>query len=190
MASPPRVKGNVLVVGVVSLTLAAVGYGTVYLPFYADRERLRGVRTSERRIPEGARKEILAHLQKEEAHRRELESQLAAAPPEEEPPANLPKKASDNKQSKSMWKMLDFSSKQQKPPPTKIDENTPLWKVFEEQQKQLQRQEEEGADDGPGFRPDQFKLSDKARSRIMEAIKASEDEDRRQAEAKAASKKN
>ena len=36
-------SGSALVVGIVGLTLGALGIGTVYLPFVADKDRLRGM---------------------------------------------------------------------------------------------------------------------------------------------------
>jgi hypothetical protein len=36
-------SGSTLVVGIVGLTLGALGIGTVYLPYIADKDRLRGM---------------------------------------------------------------------------------------------------------------------------------------------------
>jgi hypothetical protein len=36
-------SGSALVVGIVGLTLGALGIGTVYLPFIADKDKLRGM---------------------------------------------------------------------------------------------------------------------------------------------------
>ena len=38
-----HVSGSKLVVIAVTATLAAIGIGTIYLPFYADRDKLRGM---------------------------------------------------------------------------------------------------------------------------------------------------
>ena len=38
-----RTSGSKLVGAAVALTAAAVGVGTIYLPFYADKDRLRGL---------------------------------------------------------------------------------------------------------------------------------------------------
>ena len=41
--SAARNSGSKLVFGAVTLTLAAVGVGTIYLPFIADKDRIRGL---------------------------------------------------------------------------------------------------------------------------------------------------
>jgi hypothetical protein len=38
-----RNNGSKMVVAAVSLTLAAVGVGTIYLPFIADKDKIRGL---------------------------------------------------------------------------------------------------------------------------------------------------
>jgi hypothetical protein len=43
MIGAARNTGSKLVAGAVALTVAAVGVGTIYLPFIADRDRLRGM---------------------------------------------------------------------------------------------------------------------------------------------------
>jgi hypothetical protein len=43
MSGAARNTGSKLVAGAVTLTVAAVGVGTIYLPFVADRDRLRGM---------------------------------------------------------------------------------------------------------------------------------------------------
>lgn len=39
----PRVDGTKLVIAAVAATLTAVGIGTIYVPFFADRDKLRGL---------------------------------------------------------------------------------------------------------------------------------------------------
>jgi hypothetical protein len=43
MAASARSSGSKLVIGAVTGTLAAVGIGTIYLPFIADRDKMRGM---------------------------------------------------------------------------------------------------------------------------------------------------
>jgi hypothetical protein len=38
----PKVQGTTLVVAGVTLILGTLGIGTIYLPFYADRDKMRG----------------------------------------------------------------------------------------------------------------------------------------------------
>lgn len=39
----PKINGKTLVVIASTATLCAVGFGTVYLPFFADRDKIRGM---------------------------------------------------------------------------------------------------------------------------------------------------
>jgi hypothetical protein len=39
----PRVDGKTLVLIATTATVCAVGFGTVYLPFYADKDKIRGL---------------------------------------------------------------------------------------------------------------------------------------------------
>jgi Tfp pilus assembly protein PilN len=65
---PPRTDGRKLVALAASATVAAVGVGTIYLPFMADRDKLRGLfEEGEQTIPEGARREIQAIMKAEAA---------------------------------------------------------------------------------------------------------------------------
>jgi hypothetical protein len=53
----PRVDGKKLVTVVTLGTLAAVAVGEIWLPFFADRDKIRGL-FEEDEVPEGARKEM------------------------------------------------------------------------------------------------------------------------------------
>jgi hypothetical protein len=39
----PKVDGKILVLIATTATVCAVGFGTVYLPFYADKDKIRGL---------------------------------------------------------------------------------------------------------------------------------------------------
>ena len=72
----PRTDGRKLVALATTATLAAIGVGTIYLPFMADRDKLRGLsEEGEDSIPEGARREIQA-MMKEEQRREEQQQQI------------------------------------------------------------------------------------------------------------------
>ena len=43
MAAPIRSSGSKVVIAAVTATLTAVGIGTIYLPFIADRDKMRGM---------------------------------------------------------------------------------------------------------------------------------------------------
>ena len=74
-------SGKQLVAFAVAATVGAVGIGTIYLPFMADRDKLRGLfEEGEEQIPEGARREI-RDIMKKEAMEREIQ-QSEAAPQE------------------------------------------------------------------------------------------------------------
>ena len=61
-----RTDGRKLVAMAFTATVAALGVGTIYLPFMADRDKLRGLfEEGEESIPEGARREIQAIVKKE-----------------------------------------------------------------------------------------------------------------------------
>lgn len=70
-----RTDGRKLVTLAAALTAGALGVGTIYLPFMADRDKLRGLfEEGEETIPEGARREIKA-IMKAEAEQARLEQQ-------------------------------------------------------------------------------------------------------------------
>eukprot|EP00544_Gedaniella_sp_CCMP2646_P009352 CAMPEP_0202480094 /NCGR_PEP_ID=MMETSP1361-20130828/220_1 /ASSEMBLY_ACC=CAM_ASM_000849 /TAXON_ID=210615 /ORGANISM="Staurosira complex sp., Strain CCMP2646" /LENGTH=89 /DNA_ID=CAMNT_0049107495 /DNA_START=113 /DNA_END=382 /DNA_ORIENTATION=- len=58
----PKVDGRKIVVVATAGTLAAVAFGQIYLPFIADRDKIRGL-SEEDEVPEGARKEMEALFQ-------------------------------------------------------------------------------------------------------------------------------
>lgn len=63
-------SGKQLVTFAVAATVGAIGIGTIYLPFMADRDKLRGLfEEGEQQIPEGARREIRDILKKEAMER-------------------------------------------------------------------------------------------------------------------------
>ena len=72
-----RIDGKKLVSLAAVATVGAIGIGTIYLPFLADRDKLRGLfEEGEDSIPEGARREIQAVMKAErekEQHSREEE---------------------------------------------------------------------------------------------------------------------
>lgn len=53
----PKVDGRKIVAIATAGTLAAVAFGQIYLPFIADRDKVRGL-SEEDEVPEGARKEM------------------------------------------------------------------------------------------------------------------------------------
>lgn len=70
-----RTDGRKLVTLAAAATVGALGVGTIYLPFMADRDKLRGLfEEGEETIPEGARREIKA-IMKAEAEQKRLEQQ-------------------------------------------------------------------------------------------------------------------
>jgi hypothetical protein len=80
-----RQSGKQLVTFAVAATVGAVGFGTIYLPFMADRDKLRGLHEEgEEQIPEGARREIRAIMKKEAAERVEREGLSQAAQQEQQ----------------------------------------------------------------------------------------------------------
>lgn len=63
-----RTDGRKLVALAATATVAAIGVGTIYLPFIADRDKLRGLfEEGEQAMPEGARREIQRILKAERA---------------------------------------------------------------------------------------------------------------------------
>lgn len=59
-------SGKQLVTLAITATVSAIGIGTIYLPFVADRDKLRGLfEEGEEQIPEGARREIRDIMRKE-----------------------------------------------------------------------------------------------------------------------------
>ncbi len=71
-----RTDGRKLVALAATATVAAIGIGTIYLPFIADRDKLRGLfEEGEQAMPEGARREIQRILKAERAEAELLQQQ-------------------------------------------------------------------------------------------------------------------
>jgi hypothetical protein len=72
-----RTDGRKLVGIAVALTVTALGVGTIYLPFVADRDKLRGLfEEGDSAVPEGARRQMkaMAKAEVEEAERKQRRS--------------------------------------------------------------------------------------------------------------------
>jgi hypothetical protein len=93
MSGAARNNGSKLVVAAVALTLTAAGVGTVYLPFFADRDRLRGMH-EEGEMSDADKKEY-------ERAMSEMSMKLDQANPTP-PPSN------------SMWKRMNDAATQRK----------------------------------------------------------------------------
>ena len=101
MAAPVRSSGSKIVVVAVTATLGMVGFGSIYLPFFADRDKLRGMH-EEKDAPTGA---LLA--QEIQKFRRE-----GSPNPVESPTANMGDTAEVHEKgnsSGSMWKNMKRS---------------------------------------------------------------------------------
>jgi hypothetical protein len=73
-------SGKQLVTIAVAATIGAIGIGTIYLPFMADRDKLRGLfEEGDEQIPEGARREIRDIMKREAAEREQGGAQPKAA---------------------------------------------------------------------------------------------------------------
>jgi hypothetical protein len=69
-----RTDGRKLVALAGTAIVGALGVGTIYLPFIADRDRLRGLfEEGEESIPEGARREIQAIMKAEAESQKRME---------------------------------------------------------------------------------------------------------------------
>ncbi|KAL9188800.1 hypothetical protein ACHAXT_007178 [Thalassiosira profunda] len=98
----PRTDGRKLVALAATATVGALGFATLYLPFVADRDKLRGLFEEEDagNIPEGARREIRAAMKADaERERRLQEQQGQQQQPMDEGPQQQPQKATAG----SMW---------------------------------------------------------------------------------------
>jgi hypothetical protein len=81
----------------VALTVSALGVGTIYLPFIADRDKLRGLfEEGDDAVPEGARRQLkaMAKQEAEDAERLRMSQQQ-----QEEQPHQQRQRASAG----SMW---------------------------------------------------------------------------------------
>lgn len=73
-----RTDGRKLVGIAVALTVSALGVGTIYLPFIADRDKLRGLfEEGDDAVPEGARRQLkaMAKQETEDAERLRMSQQ-------------------------------------------------------------------------------------------------------------------
>lgn len=92
-----RQSGKQLVALAVMATISAIGIGTIYLPFMADRDKLRGLfEEGEGAIPEGARREI-RDIMKREAAENDRQREMGQQKQEQQQPVQ--QKASAG----SMW---------------------------------------------------------------------------------------
>jgi len=69
-----RTDGRKLVAVAGTAIVGALGFATIYLPFVADRDKLRGLfEEGEESIPEGARREIQAIMKAEKESQKRME---------------------------------------------------------------------------------------------------------------------
>ena len=72
-----RTDGRKLVAFAGSAIVGALGFATIYLPFVADRDKLRGLfEEGEESIPEGARREIQAIMKAERESQQRMDEVL------------------------------------------------------------------------------------------------------------------
>jgi len=72
-----RTDGRKLVALAGTAIVGALGFATIYLPFMADRDKLRGLfEEGEQSIPEGARREIQAIMKAERESQQRMEEVL------------------------------------------------------------------------------------------------------------------
>lgn len=90
-----RNSGSRVVVMAVTATLAAIGVGTIYLPFVADKDKVRGLH-EESEMDERSRREYEAMLRQMSQEQQGAEGNTSAPPPP--------------RQSNSMWSRLKRSS--------------------------------------------------------------------------------
>ena len=93
MAANARSSGSRLVVAAVAATVSAVGIGTIYLPFFADRDQIRGMHEEKGAPTSAMLAQEIKKLQKEGLLKKDEEHQV-----------NIP----ENKRlvSGSMWKNM------------------------------------------------------------------------------------
>ncbi|KAL7566753.1 hypothetical protein ACA910_017801 [Epithemia clementina (nom. ined.)] len=99
--SVQRRSGASVVGVVVAVTLAAVGVGTIYLPFIADRDKLRGLNEDSDKEYEKMLKAQLKEMKANQLKQQPMEGDAAAA-------ADKPDVA---KTHNSMWQALSRGSK-------------------------------------------------------------------------------
>jgi hypothetical protein len=92
MAANARSSGSKLVVAAVVGTFSAVGIGTIYLPFFADRDEIRGMHEEKGAPPSAMLAQEIKKLQKEGLLKGDAEHQV-----------NIPE---SKRAAGSMWKNM------------------------------------------------------------------------------------
>lgn len=98
-----RFNGSKVVVAAVVATLTAVGIGTVYVPFYADKDKLRGLHEeADGGLSDRERREYEKYLQ-------QIQQQGGSLPPSEipVPERSMPK-------GNSMWTRMNQATSEKK----------------------------------------------------------------------------
>ena len=95
-----RNSGSRVVLMAVTGTLAAIGVGTIYLPFIADKDKVRGLH-EESEMDERSRREYEAMLRQMGANNNGVAEGGGAPAAEQQPPP---------RQSNSMWSRLKRNS--------------------------------------------------------------------------------
>lgn len=105
-------NGSKLVIIAVTSTLAAVGIGTIYLPFFVDRDKLRGMHEdADGNLSEKERKEyamLLSQLQEQQMTGRRMNAQQEI----EQTNSNLD--SIPARKENSMWARMKASSSEKK----------------------------------------------------------------------------
>jgi hypothetical protein len=99
MAASARSSGSKLVIGAVTGTLAAVGIGTIYLPFIADRDKMRGMH-EEKDAP------VAAMLAQEIQHFRQEKQGNGGPTPQQQQQQQQQQRNAATKAPGSMWKNI------------------------------------------------------------------------------------
>jgi hypothetical protein len=92
-----RVSGQKIVSAAVAATLLAVGVGTIYLPFVADRDKMRGLHEEQSPPTSAMLQQEIKKLQREGILKRDDGQEQEASPSTEERKSLAPG---------SMWKMF------------------------------------------------------------------------------------
>jgi hypothetical protein len=101
-----RKSGTAMVTMAVTATVATLGFTAIYLPFVADRDKVRGLH-EESDVDPRARREYEEMIRQ---HNLQQQAQQASPPPPPQPAANIPT-------SNSMWARMNrrASVKSQQP---------------------------------------------------------------------------
>lgn len=106
-----RTDGRKLVALAAAATVSVIGIGSIYLPFMADRDKLRGMfEEGEDSIPEGARREIKAIMKKEAEQQRMLDQQQQPNQPTGNNEQQSPSQERQRASAGSMWSSFRRSS--------------------------------------------------------------------------------